>query len=131
MNLPPRKCLPPNERTPSFGAVSEISTSGSNHVNFFSPSPNVFSAVSLAFVINSTGPFSTSHPLGISTLTMGSSLDARSASTASNGARTGGWKENPKMASRITSYDDFRSSLDGGEGGSVVTERFLHWVCRR
>lgn len=51
-------------------------------------------------------PFSTSHPDGMSTETMGIPAPDMRDKAESNGERTGGLKENPKIASRITSVDD-------------------------
>lgn len=83
-NLPPKKCLPENSRTPSFGAVRLMSTSG--------VMPNPCSL-----------PFSTSHPEGMSTETIGRPDDPINWRAASNGARMGGLNEKPKIASNITS----------------------------
>src|SRR6266446_804709 len=59
-----------------------------------------------------------------------------SGSATSNGARTGGLKEKPKMASRTTSLaasaveSVFSASL-GSEAGSVGISMLVHCVCRR
>jgi hypothetical protein len=103
-NRPPRKCRPLKDLTPSLGAVSEIRTSGLSHLTPPSKGSSLVSTPpSSRRRVSSTGPFSTSHPLGISTLTMGSVLVARREMSVSKGARTGGWKEKPKIASSITS----------------------------
>lgn len=83
-NRPPRKWRPLNPLAPSFGAVKLIKTSGSN------PTPCLF-------------PSSTSQPDGMSTDTMGRPEEERRGSAMSKGARTGGLKEKPKMASKMTS----------------------------
>jgi hypothetical protein len=94
-NLPPRKCLPLYPFTPCLGAVRLTNTSGIKTSSILFPS---------AFATSrSTGPSSTSHPDGMSTLTIGSLLLAINVSTSSNGGRTGPENENPKIASRITS----------------------------
>lgn len=51
-------------------------------------------------------PCSTSQPDGMSTETMGSLDEERSDNAESNGGRTGGLNEKPKIASRMTSFED-------------------------
>jgi hypothetical protein len=113
-NLPPRKCLPENDLTPSFGAVKLIKTSGS------SPRPSWL-------------PFSTSHPEGISTDTMGSPDEVMRGRTESNGARTGPLKEKPNMASRITSEDASAARKISVlfEDCKVLIFMLSHCCCRR
>ena len=108
-NCPPRKCRPLNALTPFFSAVKLMRTSG------FSPTP-------LAF------PSSTSHPLGMSTLTIGFLDAVKRGRTASNGARTGGLNNNPKMASRMTSVENRACSRSAvvSEGGSVAMAMLSH-----
>ena len=119
-NRPPRKWRPVNLRTPSFGAVRLTSTSG---CKAGTPSSEV-------------SPRSTSQPDGISTDTIGKPARAMSGSATSNGARTGGLNEKPKIASRMTSLaasaveSVFSASL-GSDAGSVGMSMFVHWVCRR
>ena len=64
-------------------------------------------------------------------LTIGNFDRARRGRTASNGARTGGLNENPKIASRMTSEvdkaDSSCSTLDGSEG----MDMFKHCVFKR
>ena len=116
-NRPPKKCLPSNARTPSFGAVRLTSTSGR------SPSP-------------AASPRSTSQPDGISTDTMGMLARARSGSAESNGERRGGWKEKPKIASSTTSLDasaveSVLSACEASDAGNVGMSMFVHCLCRR
>lgn len=62
---------------------------------------------------------------------MGTPLRASKGRMASNGARTGGWKENPKRASRMRSYEALMEEEGGGDEGRVWMRRFVHWVWRR
>ena len=116
MNLPPRKCLPLNDFTPNFGAVKLTSTSGCK------PVP-------------SSLPFSTSHPLGMSTETIGNFDWVRRVSTESKGALTGGWNEKPKTASKITSESERArrrgETSVGREGVRIGIDIFWHWVASR
>ena len=98
-----------NALTPSFGAVKLMRTSG------FSPTPFAF-------------PASTSHPLGMSTLIIGFLDAVKRGRMASNGARTGGLNENPKMASRMTSVESraCSRSVVVFEGGSVEMAMLSH-----
>src|SRR5258708_14403 len=121
-NRPPRKWRPVNFRTPSFGAVRLTSTSGCKTGTPSSPA----------------SPRSTSQPDGMSTDTIGMPARAMSGSATSNGARTGGLKEKPKIASRTTSLTAsavervFSVSLGSdADAGSVGMSMFVHWVCRR
>lgn len=119
-NRPPRKWRPVNFRTPSFGAVRLTSTSGCK-----TGTPSSVAS-----------PRSTSQPDGMSTDTIGKPARAMSGSATSNGARTGGLNEKPKIASRTTSLaasaveSVFSASLGSG-AGSVGMSMFVHWVCRR
>ena len=113
-NLPPRKCFPLKSFTPSFGAVKLINTLGCK------PTPKMF-------------PFSTSHPEGMSTETIGRRTELRIGRISSKGGRIGGLNENPKMASRMTS-DDCRtlwSSWMSLEGGIMGIFMFSHCFWRR
>ena len=69
-NLPPMKCRPRNDREPSLGSVSEIKYLG----------------VKLLWML----PFSTSHPLGISTEKIGVEVNFKASKTISEGGFTGG-----------------------------------------
>lgn len=110
-NRPPRKWRPSNLAEPNLGAVRLTKTSGQIDSTLSFPS----------------GPASTSHPEGMSTLTMGvlfvlllpSLNEAKRESTPSNGGRTGGLKENPKIASSITSVFPSTSLNGARESGPV------------
>ena len=73
---------------------------------------------------------------------MGKPDAERSGRAVSKGARTGGLKEKPKMASRITSWfasadlsvDSVALAALGSEGsgfGKVGMRMFVHWMWRR
>ena len=66
-------------------------------------------------------------------LTIGSSEFARRGRTTSNGARTGGWKEKPKIASSMTSVDENALESVGvvSEVVNVGIDMLLHCVWRR
>lgn len=108
-NLPPRKCFPLKSITPSFGAVKLINTLGRK------PTPKM-------------SPFSTSHPEGMSTETIGRRAELRMGRISSKGDRIGGLNENPKMASKMTSETcrTLWSSWMSLEGGTIGIFMFSH-----
>lgn len=114
INLPPRKCRPLNERTPSLGAVKLTRTSD------WSPIRSIF-------------PSSTSQPDGMSTETIGRWESVKRDKVVSNGARIGPLNEKPKIASKIT-FEEERASRRrdvSSEGGIVLIFMLSHWLLSR
>lgn len=109
-NRPPSQCCSPaKNRTPRLGAVRLRSVRGCN------------------VGVLARGPCSTSQPEGMSTERMGTVVWASEARTASNGARTGGWKEKPKRQSRTTSLAARAASNSPARKG---ISRLSHCVLR-
>lgn len=78
-------------------------------------------------------PSSTSHPLGMSTDTIGSFEDASRGRAESNGARMGPLKEKPKIASRMISEEERASRREStvADGSRVGIFMLAHCVPRR
>lgn len=127
-NRPPRKCLPLYSLTPSFGAVRLIRTSGCNPTPSLLPDSTFQPGISQYIFLRIVN--SAHLPDGTSTETIGSFEAAINWRAVSNGTLIGGWNENPKIASSITSHCS-RLAFNSDSELMVEIAMFLHCVCSR